>query len=95
MLSINSEEKAQQIESQIEQARRAKPKPEIEITPIDASLPSMAVFTNVETGMSTYFVDSAPENFLDTLNLAKFEITVKKKSEIHEGLYDFTYVDKK
>lgn len=94
MLRMNSEEKARQIENQIEKKRREMPKPVIGVKPMDLKLPSEAVFTNVETNISVYYADGAPENYLDTLNLAKYEILEKKKSEKHEGLYDFTYKDK-
>ena len=96
MLAMNSAEKAQQIENQIEQTRRATPKPTIVAQPIDKklNLPSEMVITNVATGQSTYYIDGAPENYLDTLNLVKYVITEKKKSERHEGLFNFTYIDK-
>lgn len=94
MLAMNSAEKAQQIENQIEQARRITPV--VADKPIEkkSNLPSQMVITNVETGKSTYFIDGATENYLDTLNLVKYEITEKKKSDRYEGLFNFTYIDK-
>jgi hypothetical protein len=97
MLKMNSREKAQQIENQIEQSRRKTYKGEVEFVPIPDEydrLPSQAVVTEVATGLSTYYVNGAPENFLDSLNLQKYRITDKQKSERYEGLYNFTYVDK-
>lgn len=98
MLAMNSVEKAQQIENQIEETRRAKPsyQGEVEFRPVPESkktLPTEMVITEVGSGLSTYYVDGAPENFLDTLNLQRYEITVKQLSDKYEGLYNFTYKD--
>lgn len=92
MLRLNSKEKAQQIENQIEASKRGKVSTSKTSTS-QYNLPSIAGITNVETGITTYYVNGAHENYLDTLDSSKYKILEKKKSEIYEGLYDFTYID--
>ena len=100
MLSMNSEEKARQIETQIEEAKKNRPQPVIGAKRQRESdiefirLPTEAVVQEVATGISTYYVDGAEKNYLDTLNLERYEIIESKKSTEYEGLYKFIYKDK-
>lgn len=88
MLELNSQERARQIEADLQESKREEP------TEVKNPTPREVVFTEVETGKAYYFVGDAPENFLDTLNLNKFEITNKEKSKRYPELYDFEYKDK-
>jgi len=57
--------------------------------------PNISIYTDSKSGTEIYYVTSAPENYLDTLNLDKFEIIEKRKSKLYEGLYNFIYKNKK
>ena len=101
MLELNSQEKANEIESDLEKSKREisqtelPEKLEIVAQPKVTPKISIGVFTEVATGISHYHVSNAPPNYLDTLDLTKYEIREKSESLKYEGLYDFIYVDKK
>ena len=90
MLELNSQEKAHQIESDLEQSRRENPEFTIGVTP----KVTHATVIEVESGREQHTVKNAPENYLDTLDLSKFTITKKVESEKYKGLYDFEYESK-
>lgn len=94
MLNLNSKEKAQQIEKQIESAKRKNDKPKLNINVKPKNLPTIAKITDMETGITTYYVNGANKNYLDTLNTEKFVIIEKNKNEKYDGLFDFIYKDK-
>lgn len=94
MLNLNSKEKAQQIEKQIESAKRKNDKPKFNINVKPKNLPTVAKITDMETDITTYYVNGANENYLDTLNTEKFVIIEKNKNEKYDGLFDFIYKDK-
>lgn len=93
MLDINSKEKAINIESDIQKSKKLKTKVDQE--------PKVMVFTELETGISHYYVSNVPEDYLDTLDLEKYEIMEKNKvfdvdnGIKFNGLFDFYYIDKK
>lgn len=99
MLEINSKEKAIQIENNLQKSKRENPdttpNPELKINVRKMIKPSEVVFTEVATGINHHHISNAPNNYLDTLDLTKFEIIEKKESELYEGLYDYHYIDKK
>ena len=93
MLDLNSQEKGIEIENDLNSSKR-----EVIDTNFNINAQpkiSIAVFTEIATGISHYHVSNAPENYLDTLNLTKYEIREKNESLRYDGLYDFVYVDKK
>jgi hypothetical protein len=99
MLELNSQEKATQIENNLEQSKKesvdTNSQPEnLEIGARRVIEPSEVVFTEVTTGINHYYVTNAPENYLDTLNLEIFKIVEKVESKKYKGLYDFKYMKK-
>lgn len=89
MIEISNKENAIEIENDLEKSQRSEP-----IVRSDVGPKSVAVFTEVITGLSTYHVTGAPKNYLDTLNLDLYEIKYKRESKRYEGLYDFEFKDK-
>ena len=86
ILRLNSKENAKQIESQINLSKSISKK---------NGLPTLATITNYETGVVTYYVNSAPENYLDTLNLSRFILIEKIRSKEYDELFDFIYIKPK
>ena len=86
ILRLNSKENAKRIESQINLSKSIKKNNE---------LPILATITNYETGIVTYYVNGAPENYLDTLNDKHHTIIEKIKSKEYNELFDFIYIDLK
>lgn len=100
MLDLNSKEKGMEIENDLQNSKREIPNtnPNLEEMKIGVRKlikPTEVVFTEVATGINHYHISSAPENYLDTLDLTKYKIVEKVESKVYEGLYDFHYVDKK
>jgi hypothetical protein len=89
MLEMNSREKAQDIENDLNKSKR-----DFSVGVKQNIKPSVIGFTEVETGKAFYKVSNAPENFLDTLDLSKYKITSKEKNKNYPELYDFEYEKK-
>lgn len=84
MLKLNSDEKAQQIKNQVNLPDNDN----------NFNLPSIGSIKSMKTNKIKYYVDGAPENYLDTLDLNKYKILEKGVSENYVGLYQFIYVEK-
>jgi len=86
MIEISSKENAIEIENDLQKSQREE---------IKTSEPSVIIFHEVGSGISRYIVSGAPEDYLDTLNMEKYEILSRANSLKYPGLYDFEYIDKK
>ena len=87
MLDLNSQEKSKQIGNGLQESKREEPvvkNPKL----------SEVAFQEVETGKTFYLIGNAPENYLDTLDLKRYVITLKEESDKYPGLYNFEYNDK-
>jgi hypothetical protein len=86
MIEMSSKENAIEIENDLEKSQREE---------IKISEPSVIIFQEMATGISRYIVSGASADYLDTLNMEKYEILSRSNSVDHPGLYDFEYIDKK
>lgn len=98
MLDINSKERAIQIENDLKKSKKEISNTNQKSQDLKNRVliePNIVVFTEVATGTNHYHIFSAPENYLDTLDLKKYKILEKNESEKYDGLFNFHYVDKK
>lgn len=67
---------------------------------LESLRPNTTIFTkvestnNIDNGRKTYYVINAPKNYLDTLDLNKYKIIKKEKSNLYNSLYNFIYREK-
>lgn len=92
VLELNSKKNELEIENNINESKRTKPElnPQISVKPQTKVL----ILMEVESGRKIYKVTDAPENYLDTLNLNKFEIISKEATNKYDDLYNFEYIKK-
>lgn len=53
--------------------------------------PHVAIFTESESSAKTYYVLNAPPNYIDTLDLNRYEIIEVSESKLYKGLYNYIY----
>lgn len=99
MLEFNAQQKAREMEGDLKRSKIIKPDVSGEsdhsiiITPDD--FPRVWVYTDDDTGISTYEITGAPKDYLDTLNFKHYVITYRGVNKQYPHLYDFEYMDKK
>lgn len=82
ILEVNSKEKSFELKSNITQSENTE------------KLPKKIIIIDQKTNKKIYKILGASVNYLDTLNLNKFELVSKNKSENYEEKFDYIYKEK-
>ena len=90
MLDLNSVEYSNLILELFSKAKREKKFKPNEMV----KLPVYMKFTDLKSGITTYMIEGAPYNYLDTLDTSKYDIIKSEPSEKYPGLFDYVYTKK-
>ena len=106
MLEISSMKQTQQVETQIETAKKEEPKttyqPSISVQKVDDTLPAkpeeyygMVHFIEVETNDTVFHITGATKKYYQGINKNKYEVGALTDSPKYPNRYDFSYRNKK
>ena len=95
MLEISSMKQTQQVETQIETAKKEEPtpyKPEISVVPFkEVDYIGMTYFIEVETKDTIFNVTGATKKFVEQIDKNKYEVGSALENKRYSDLYDVSY----